>query len=189
MIPGFVLTVPEVRPATAIACARVMPGVGFGSVCSASSWMSFSPVRSSDVTFVPAFPVVGTPALMLDVELRAALGDPVVDEARPDRIGGLARDRVVAVRALEVDLAAHAGEREHRHPAVLAFERPVGPEVAQHVSDLLRCGHSAFPATLCRTALASGRGAFSHRTRAARPHWRDPATSAADPGKEGGTTA
>src|SRR5438876_9286608 len=146
-------------------------------------------LRPLDVTFVPAFRVVGPPALVLDVELRAALRDPVVDEASARRVAGLARDRVMAVRALEADLAEPAAHREHRQTALLAVEGPVGLELAQHVSDLHRCGPSWLPATLCRTALAFGRGAFSHRTRAAHPHWRDPTTSAADPGKEGGTTA
>ena len=88
----------------------------------------------------------------------------------PYRVARLACDGLVPVRAFELDLAVHPGDREHRHPAVVAFEGPVGLELAQHVSDLLRCGHLALRATLCGTALASGRGAFSHRIRAARPH-------------------
>src|SRR5437868_8382395 len=185
MTPGPTLTVPEVSPSAAIACRRVIPAVGFSSAWSAS----FLIRRNSDVTFVPSFHLVGPPALVLDVELRAALRDPVVHQSDTRRIVGFSRDGVVTVGALEADLAGCPRVGEHRHPALLALERAVGLQLAQRLSDLHGCGPSSSPATLCRTALASGRGAFSHRIRAARPHWRDPETSAADPGKEGGTTA
>src|SRR5260221_4982268 len=164
--PGPTLTVPEASPSELIAWARVMPGVGLGSGPRASLRMS----RSSDVTLVPSLQIVRAPALVLDVELRAALRDPVVDRSEPRGVGGLARDRMVMVGALEPDLALRTREGEHRHAALFAVEGAVRLQLAQSVSDLHRCGPSWLPATLCRTALASGRGAFSHRTRAARPH-------------------
>src|SRR5438874_9159901 len=139
MTPGFVLTVPEVSPSAVMAWTRVMPTVGVGSGCRASSWMSFRPALVSDVTLIPAFHVVGTPALVLHVELRAAFRDPVVDQPGSRRVTRLTRDGLVPVRAFELDLAVHPGDREHRHSAVVAFEGPVGLEFAQHVSDLLRC--------------------------------------------------
>src|SRR5256885_1417169 len=150
-----------------------MPGVGFASASKEPLVMSrrrSAPGARSDVTVVPPLDVVGAPALVLHVELGAALRDPVVHHAGPRRIARFARERRVLIGAFEADLAGIAREREHRQPALLALERAVGPYVAQAVSDLHRCALSSPRATLCRTALASGRGAFSPRIRAARPH-------------------
>src|SRR5438105_1575203 len=101
-----------------------MPAVGFGSSWSASCLMSRG---VSDVTLVPSLQVVGAPALVLDVELRAAFRDPVVDQPEPRGVGGLTRDGVVLVGALEPDLTLRPREREHRHAALFALERAVGP--------------------------------------------------------------
>src|SRR5258708_35706534 len=185
MTPGPTLTMPEVSPGASMACARVMPGVGFGSLPRASFVMR----RRSDVAFVPALHVVGAPALVLPVELGAALRDPVVHQALHRAIVREPRDRVMVVGALELPLVRSADVREHRHTALVAFERAVRLELPQDASDVHRCALSALPATLCRTALAYGRGAFSPRTRAPCPHWQDPRTSTADPRMEAGTAA
>src|SRR3982074_2271299 len=139
--PGPTLTVPEVSPGATIACARVIPGVGFGSAPSASFRMSFS----SDVTLVPPLHVVRAPALVLDMELRAALRDPVVHEASARCVAGLSRDGVMLIRALDAHFAPRARVREHRQAALVALERSVGLQLAQHVSDLHRCGPSSYP--------------------------------------------
>src|SRR5438105_149792 len=156
-----------------MACWRVMPDVGVGSASKESFLMSrrrFSRGAGSDVTFIPLLEIVGAPALVLHVQLGAALRDPVVHHASPRRIAGFARASGVVIRALEPDLPGIPREREHREPALVALERAIGLHVTQAASDLHRCALSSPRATLCRTALASGRGAFSPRIRAARPH-------------------
>src|SRR5207248_4448005 len=156
-----------------MACSRVIPAVGFGSASKEPFLMSRkrpAPGARSDVTFVPPLEVVGAPALVLHEELGAALRDPVVHHAGPRRIAGVVHDGRVVIRALEPDLAGIASEREHRQAALLTLERAVGFHVTQAAFDLHRCALSSPRATLCRTALASGRGAFSPRIRAARPH-------------------
>src|SRR6184192_2116293 len=122
IMSGLELTRPEVRPFAVIACDRVMPAVGFSSGFRAS----FLIRRNSDVTFVPSLHVVGAPALVLHVQLRAALRDPVVHEPIDGRVARRPRNAVVEIRALEADLARGARVREHRHPALLALERAVG---------------------------------------------------------------
>src|SRR5258708_20336874 len=168
-----------------MACARVMPGVGFGSLPRASFVMR----RRSDVTFVPALHVVGAPALVLHVELGAALRDPVVHQALHRAIVREPRDRVMVVGALELHLVRSADVREHRHTALVALERAVRLELPQDASDVHRCALSALPATLCRTALPYARPPFSPPTPPPSPHSPSPRTSAAAPGREGGTAA
>src|SRR5687767_6930352 len=87
---GAAVTRPDQRPSRATAERRVMPGVGALSPPSSSRVIRLI----SDVTFVPSSLVVRAPALVLDVQLRTSLREPVVDDPQD---GGVARERCVAV--------------------------------------------------------------------------------------------